>query len=212
MTVAVSCAVVTTGLVVRRELFTPPPVAAAGVPRPVKGWESFQEGGQLLGAANAQIKMVVFSDFQCGFCRKFALETWPEIHAKYGDKVAMVVQHWPLNGHSEAYPAARAAECAGRQGKFEQYSKALFSQSDSIGKKAYGRFAVEAQVPDTIAFSACVAEPGKVAVIERGMAGATTLGLTGTPSIIIDGMLSPSGALSRVTSMLDEALKARESR
>jgi protein-disulfide isomerase len=81
-------------------------------------WLPVAAEGHRLGPENADITVVVFSDFECPMCRTFALETFPEFEARYPGRVALVFRHWPLTGHRLAYPAARASECAAQQGRF----------------------------------------------------------------------------------------------
>ena len=69
------------------------------------------------GPASAKVLIVEFSDFQCPACR-YAEPSVRQIFTVYGDKVRFVFKHFPLRMHEWAKPAAAAAECAGRQGKF----------------------------------------------------------------------------------------------
>ena len=59
---------------------------------------------------------------------------------------------------------------------------------DSLGLKPYVEFAVEAGVPDTAAFATCFLKKDKVPAIERDIAAAAKLRVSGTPSIIVNGM------------------------
>jgi protein-disulfide isomerase len=43
--------------------------------------------------------------------------------------------HFPLPMHRFAEPAARVAECAGDQGRFEAMYDLLFEQQDKFGSK-----------------------------------------------------------------------------
>ena len=51
--------------------------------------------------------------------------TIDEILSRYPGKVQLVHRDFPLEGHPEAMPAARAARCAGEQGKFWDYHRSL---------------------------------------------------------------------------------------
>ena len=72
----------------------------------------------VLGDKNAPITMVEFTDYQCGFCQRFHMSTFPEIRKKFIDtgKVRFVSRDLPLDFHSNAMRAAQAARCAGDQG------------------------------------------------------------------------------------------------
>lgn len=65
--VLVLCALVTTGLVVRRELMSPPPTAQAIPSKPTfrKDWQDALQHGIRIGPAHAPVQLVEFADFQC---------------------------------------------------------------------------------------------------------------------------------------------------
>jgi len=83
------------------------------------------------GAATARYAMVIFSDFECPFCRSFAQDTLPAFEAKYvaSGEVRLAFRQFPLPSHKHAAGAARTAVCAGRQGKFWEVHDQLFDGS-----------------------------------------------------------------------------------
>ena len=85
--------------------------------------------------------------------------------------------------------------CAAQQGRFEAYHDRLFAQQDSIGSKAWERFAAEAGIGDMDAFSRCMRDERLLANVDRDKEVADAAGIRLTPSVIIDGTLIP-GALS----------------
>lgn len=193
----VVCAIVVSAAVVRREFFPAPAVAAQPdtEPRPVDNWAEIAATGQRMGPVGAPVQIVEFSDFQCPFCATFST-TLRKVRAKYPDRVAVLYRHAPLDAiHPHARRAALAAECAGEQGRFEPYHDRLFAQQDSIGVKPWARFAAEAGVPDTAAFSQCVREERRMPNVARDADLARRTGIDVTPSIVIDGTLVP-GTLS----------------
>jgi protein-disulfide isomerase len=196
-TLMVCCAVAVTAAVVRREFF-PAPAAANEpdlTPRPVENWAELASAGQRMGPADAPVTIVEFSDFQCPFCATFA-ETLRAARAKHPDRVAVLYRHYPIDQlHPEARAAALASECAAAQNRFEPYHDQLFAQQDSIGRKPWERFALEAGVPDLDAFTRCVGDGTRMAGVERDFALAEATGVTLTPTVIINGTLVP-GALS----------------
>ncbi|HEX5634341.1 MAG TPA: thioredoxin domain-containing protein [Gemmatimonadales bacterium] len=81
------------------------------------------------GAATAPIVVYEMSDFQCPFCRRFAVQTFPELERDYiaTGKVRWVFINLPLTQlHDNAAPAAELAMCAGKQGKFWEVHDLLF--------------------------------------------------------------------------------------
>lgn len=81
--------------------------------------------GWVQGNANAKIRMVEFSDFQCPYCGK----SYPIVKAlqkEFGDKLVLEYRHFPLTFHPYAQKAAEASECAGEQGKFWEMHDKMF--------------------------------------------------------------------------------------
>ncbi len=69
---------------------------------------------QAYGPTNAKVTLVVFSDFQCPYCREFAKTIREEIPKKYPNDVRIEFQDFPIASiHKWALPAAEAAHCVG---------------------------------------------------------------------------------------------------
>jgi protein-disulfide isomerase len=194
--VLVLCAVVVTSLVVRREIF-PPDARKSLVQVPVENWQSFAATGSALGAGEAPIRVVEFSDFQCPFCARVA----PELRAvqrRYPGKVTVVYRHFPLESiHPHAFSAAVAAECAGAQDRFEAFHDALFAAQDSIGTRPWSAFAIQAAVADTAAFGRCVREQRFEARVRQDLEDGRRAGVAGTPSFIFGGQMVTGSAATR---------------
>lgn len=100
-------------------------------------------------------------------------------------QVAVVYRHYPLSIHPFARAAAAAAECAGRQGKFQEYADLLFKEQDSIGVTSWQTFAQRVGVPDTVMFHTCQSEKDVQDIIATDLAAGDRIGITGTPTIVI---------------------------
>ncbi|MFO0666822.1 MAG: thioredoxin domain-containing protein [Polyangiaceae bacterium] len=88
----------------------------------------------VLGNANAQVTIAVFSDFQCPYCKKVE-PTFKEIREKYGDKVRFVWKNEPLPFHPRATPAANLAmEARAQKGEkgFWEAHDALFESQPKL--------------------------------------------------------------------------------
>ena len=139
---------------------------------------------QARGSATAPITIVEFTDYQCPFCRRFQLQTWPAIERNYiaSGKVRFIVRDLPLKIHSAARPAAEAAHCAGEQGKFWPMHEALLNmQLDDATLLARA----QALGLDVARFKECVLSDKYEAAIARNAAQADALGVNGTPTFII---------------------------
>jgi protein-disulfide isomerase len=187
----VACALVVTGAVVRRELAPPRPAGPDMSVRKVDNWAALTSGGQWLGNRDAPVRIVEFSDFQCPFCAK----THPVLEAvrrRHPGRVAVLYRHFPLDEiHPHARKAAVASECAAAQGRFGEYTTALFAQQDSIGAKPWARFAAEVGVRDSAAFNRCLATAPPMANVDRDARVARETKVEVTPTLVINGTLRP---------------------
>ena len=142
--------------------------------------------GYVLGRPDAPLTMVEFTDLQCPFCRQFILTSFDEIKKNWIDtgKLRYISRDFPLDFHALAMPAARAARCAGEQGKFWEMRLGLMRNAnlltpDFITKTA-GDLKLEAKP-----FSACAASTKYDAAIQAEMAEGTRLGVGGTPTFVM---------------------------
>ena len=87
--------------------------AAAAAPDPL--------ASRSKGLATAPIVVYEMSDFQCPFCRRHAVETFPALEREYiaTGKVRWVFVNLPITElHPNALPAAELSICASNAGKF----------------------------------------------------------------------------------------------
>jgi protein-disulfide isomerase len=193
--VLVVCALVVTAAVLRREFFPPRPAGPDLSPRKVDNWAALTSAGQWLGNPRAPVRIVEFSDFQCPFCAR-AHPVLEAVQRRHPDRVAILYRHFPLDRiHPFARKAALASECAAAQGRFAEYSNALFAQQDSIGSKSWARFATEAGVRDSAAFDRCFTDAKALANVDRDARIGAETKVEVTPTLVINGTLRP-GALT----------------
>lgn len=190
----VLCALTVTALLAKREFFalseTPEHVYELGE----ESWELASGQGIMLGEGDAPVKIVVFYDYECSFCRR-AAPVLDIILQKYSGKVAIIYRHFPLPRHPIAPSAAIAAECANMQGFFMPYHKSLYEKQGSLGDDDWILIAKDIGIPETEAFLDCMdgdAIKQKLDVDERL---AHSLGITSIPTLIVNGRLF-SGLLS----------------
>lgn len=185
--ILVICAVVLTGVVVRREFASPDAEAAERAPaRVIADWREYAKDGQRTGPADAPVTIVEFSDFQCPYCRMAAARI-DSLRQEHPGEVAVVYRHFPLPNHEHAVAAARASECAGEQGRFWEMHDQLFAAQDSIGRVGWARFASSAGVRDSLSFQGCLSRGGRLPALERDTAAGNRLGVRVTPTLLING-------------------------
>jgi protein-disulfide isomerase len=81
------------------------------------------------GNINSPLVVTEYSDFQCSACRVYYF-VMRELAVEFGDRVAFVYRHFPLNQHKNAELAARASQAAGKQGKFWEMHDLLFEKQN----------------------------------------------------------------------------------
>lgn len=80
------------------------------------------------GDSTAPLWIVDISDFQCPYCAEWQRNTHEALRAEYvrTGKVKLAFLNFPLENHQHAMAAARAAMCAGVQGRFWPVHDAIF--------------------------------------------------------------------------------------
>jgi len=150
--------------------------------------EGVVEGSYFQGSENAPVEIVSFSDFQCHFCAKFSLETFLQIREEYikTGKVKFIFRHLPLGFHQMAEPAALAAMCAGKQGKFWEYHDQLFENQGRLNNQYFRTLAEELGL-DVVEFNSCLNSKEDLQQIRLDLQAARESGISGTPSFLVNG-------------------------
>ena len=151
--------------------------------------EALERGpGPSKGSPDAPVTIVEFSDFQCGYCRKFWQDTLPRIEEKYirTGKVRFVYRHLAILG-PPSVQAAIAAECAHEQGKFWPYHDKLFANAGPFAftTRKLKRYAEELRL-DTRRFNTCLDTEQPRDKVERETTVGRAIGMTGTPGFLIN--------------------------
>jgi len=181
------------------------PAAALVADRPVANERELAATGQVMGDPAAPVRVVVFSDFECTYCRRAARDL-ARIRGEMGGRVAVVFRHFPVGTvHAHARAAAEAAECAGAQGRFEAYHDALFAEQPTVASEDWGHFARIAAVPDTAAFARCVAAHAHRPRVLADIRAGADLGVVGTPSFVVGGTLITGADMARVERAVRDA-------
>jgi protein-disulfide isomerase len=146
------------------------------------------EDDPILGADDAPITIVEFADFQCPFCQRHFLETYPLLVENYGDQIRFVYKDYPLTSiHPEAIPSALAAKCAQEQDKFWEFHDLLYSGRLELGDEAYLTYAEELEL-DMAGFQACYDEARYTEAVQADYNFGAQLGVNSTPTFFINGI------------------------
>jgi protein-disulfide isomerase len=177
------CAIVVTGLVLKREFNTP---SDPSTPRVQRDWKKLGEKGVTFGAESGSVQVLVFSDFECPFCRQFAT-TLDSLLLLYPTQLHVVFRHFPLQQkHPNAFKTAVAAECAGQQGLFKAFHDQAFKLQDSLGTLSSLELARRTGAIDTVRFTQCLGAGIATARVNEDAQAAASLNLRATPTIIIN--------------------------
>ena len=142
--------------------------------------------GVQFGSPDAAVQLIEFADFECPFCATLH-ETLRVVRQHHPMQVSVSFMHFPIAGHRFALPAARVAECAGEQGRFEAIYDHLFDEQDSFGLKPWSDYATEAGIPDLAAFEVCIKKADPIPRVEEGERLGAEFDVKGTPTVIING-------------------------
>ena len=150
------------------------------------------------GAATASITVYEMSDFQCPYCRRFALNTFPDLDREYiaTGKVRWVFINYPLTMlHPNAAAAAEVAMCAAKTDKFWPVHDLLFRNQPTWAPLTEpGAFfltlADSASIPPD-AFRKCLVDRETLQEVASDAKGSAQSGASSTPSFYIEGGLLP---------------------
>ena len=74
----------------------------------------------------AEVVIMKFSDYQCPACKYF-VPIEEQLKKDFGGRVQIVYKNFPLTMHQFSQIAARAAEAAKKQGKFDEMHELIFT-------------------------------------------------------------------------------------
>ncbi len=168
---------------------TDPSSAAAAGQQTAKRYDvAVSDTDPIYGAKDAPVTVIMFSDYQCPYCRKWYVETFKPLMEAYPGKVRFVYKDFPLSSiHPEASPAALAARCAGEQGKYWEFQDLLFTDPAGLSSAAYTQYAGALSL-DSAKFDECLSTKRYEKVIEADYQAAAAIGVQSTPMFFINGV------------------------
>jgi len=180
-----------TVVVIRREFFVP---GDPNAPRELRNWRELGSAGLVIANPEGRRQMVVFSDFECPYCRNLAPKIDSLLIAYPGD-LRVVFRNYPLGQiHPHAYELALGGVCAAAFDRFKQYHDLAFALHDSLDTIGTVEIARRSGIADTGAFNACLAASSTRESIEQDVRQGDDLGVNATPTLVL-GNLRVVGAL-----------------
>lgn len=157
------------------------------------------------GPEEAQVTVVVFSDFQCPYCARLD----PLLNAafeQYPESMRLVFKNYPLRSHKFAEKAAAAALAAERQGKFWEFHEQLFKHSRSLNDKKVTEIAQELGLNEA-QFQKDLQDPEIVAKIKADYEEGKNLEVKGIPTVFINGRRVNSRELLDIQHLIGDELE-----
>lgn len=167
-----------------------------------------------MGTPGAPVKVVAFSDFQCGYCREEAKMIRANLLKTYPKEVVYYFREFPLD---QIHPWARSAAIAGRcvyaakSAAFWDYHDWAFDKQQEIRPENFkAKFIEWAQSKslDTIQLGRCFDAKTTEPAINRNVADARALRVTSTPTLFVNGRPLPGSlAWNNLKMIIDWELK-----
>lgn len=174
--------------------------------------------GHTLGRADASVTIDLWEDFQCPNCAVFARTVEPRLVNQYvvPGTARIVFHHLAFIGSTanrdgfESLLAAVAADCASDQGRFWAYQEYLFANQGpqenggTFNAELFDAIARRLGL-DVTAFDSCRADPARAASVKAARAEATAAGITGTPTIHVNGTAVAAWNFPTVSAAIEAA-------
>ncbi len=170
-----------------------------------------------LGAKDAKVTVIDFSDPQCPFCERFENNTYPQLFDTYikTNKIKFAYRHYPLNSiHPNAQKASEALECANEQNKFWEYQKLIFKNQSTWSSQpltdainSFTGYAGELNL-NTDQFRSCLDTNKYEENVQKDITEGNLVGVDGTPTFFINGQrLVGAQPFAQIQQLIEQELK-----
>jgi protein-disulfide isomerase len=142
----------------------------------------------ILGPADAPVKIVEFSDFGCPSCRAWHnAGIWKQLEADFGEQISFEFRHFPVIT-TQSPKAAEAGQCAAEQGKFWLYHDYVYEETPeaALSIPQLKSYATAVNL-DQAAFDSCLDSDKYESYVRRDWQAALDIGARGTPTFLING-------------------------
>ncbi|WTT98437.1 DsbA family protein [Streptomyces sp. NBC_00076] len=159
----------------------------------------------------SELTVVEFLDFECEACGAM-YPVVEKLREEYGDRVTFVAPYFPMPGHRNGELAARTAEAAARQGRFEEMYTKLFSTQKEWGesqewKQSVFRGYARQLGLDIAKFDADLADPEVAGRVQDDQRDGLALDVRGTPTFVVDGTrIQTPGSYGAFKALIEDRL------
>jgi protein-disulfide isomerase len=187
------------------------------VPGPAPHQAPDSLGARTKGRSDAPVTVYEMSDFQCPYCRDFALTTLPLLEREYvkAGKVRFVYINLPLSSvHHNAAAAAEVALCAAQQGRFWPMHDLLFRHQKQWAvlpsPQAYLLALGDSAGMDQARFARCVTSRATAGDVRADTERAQRSGATTTPTFYVEGgLLEGAAPITVFRAVLDSIYRSK---
>jgi len=150
------------------------------------------------GQNSATVAIVEYADYECPYCGQYEHDVYPQVSRDYiqTGKIKYFFRDLPLPMHPRALGAARAARCAGEQGKYWEMHDSLFAKQNAIRDVDMPGHTQELGL-DTTKISECLVSDRYTDEINKSIAEAEKMGIGGTPTFFI-GKVDPNDEVTNL--------------
>ena len=127
---------------------------------------------------------------------------------QYPNDVKVVYKSFPLRNHKMAQPAALAALAAGKQGKFWEMHDLIFEDYKNLSEQKFKDMATKLGL-DMDKFEQDLKDQGSYRMIQADLQNGFNSGVTGTPTIFINGRLLKNRSVDGMKQLIDKELAAQ---
>ena len=163
-----------------------------------------QANGTFMGDPNAPVKVIEYSDFKCIHCRNFWEDQEKQLIEEYIAPGKVYFEYVPLSFvRADSLNATLGAYCALEQDAFWTYHDYLFANYDAEATEPMLIAIAEKAGLDSAAFKKCFNSGTYRQQATDNAAKASALGVTGTPTFLVNGNLANRAELF---TLIDQAL------
>lgn len=159
------------------------------------------------GEKNAPVIITEFSDFQCPYCAQLE-PTISDVLKAYPKEVKLVFKQYPLPFHPHARNATKASLAAFEQGKFWEMHDLIFANFTKLGEDKFKEFAAQLGL-NMEKFNADYSSSKYDVQIQQDITLGNNVGVTGTPTLFINGKRQQGRSLDELKTTINNELKKK---
>ena len=158
----------------------------------------------IVGNPDGDVVMVEFFDYRCPYCKRIANVLQRAL--KDDGKIRLVMKEFPILGE-ESVEAAKVSLATVNQGKYEEFHFRLINAPGRVTKKGALALAEEMGL-DMDQLEKDAESPEIAAMISKNQQLARSLGITGTPALVVNGQVMPGAVEYPVLKTLIEQARS----